>query len=114
MSRPKANTPEGKEATRQWRETMIRKYGSISEKMRECGRKGGKAGFGPDYTGGFAYGREIASRAGAMGGYKSRRGFKFIKELNDKEALYLQISTNKEVVLKYGVSIHDQKDNMAM
>ena len=35
MSRPKANTPEGKEATRQWRETMTRKYGSISEKMRE-------------------------------------------------------------------------------
>ena len=48
MSRPKANTPEGKKAAESWKRTMIEKYGSISAKMKEVGRKGGKAGFGPD------------------------------------------------------------------
>lgn len=115
MSRPKANTEAGKIAVQKWRESMKQKYGDdLTERMREIGRKGGKAGFGPDYYGGFAGSRELASTAGAMGGYKSRRGFKFIKELNPEEALYLQLSTNKEVVLQYGVSIHETQDDMAM
>ena len=114
MSRPKANTPEGQRAIQNWRETMVKKYGSVSEKMRECGRIGGKNGYGPDYRGGFAYSHEIASKAGAMGGYKSRRGFRFIKELNEKEALYKNLKTNEEVVLQYGVSIHETQDDMAM
>lgn len=114
MSRPKANTPEGKRAIENWKKTMTEKYGSISEKMREVGRIGGMNGYGPDYRGGFAYSHEIASKAGAMGGYKSRRGFRFIKELNEKEALYKNLKTNEEVVLQYGVSIHEKQDNMAM
>lgn len=48
---------------------------SIKEKYgenyyREIGRKGGQNG----HTGGFAYDHELAVRAGAIGGKKSRRG----------------------------------------
>lgn len=110
MPRPKANTPEGKKAVESWKRTMEEKYGNISHKMAEVGRKGGKAGFGPYYEGGFASSRENASKAGAKGGYKSRRGFRFIKELNEEEALYLNLATNQEVVLQYGVSIHEQNN----
>lgn len=49
-------------------ETNKRKYGS--DFYAEIGRKGGKNG----HTGGFAANPELARRAGAIGGRKSRRG----------------------------------------
>lgn len=58
------------------RETMIRKLGSkeaYSEWMRELGRMGGEKSTG----GGFGYGeigRQRASKYGAIGGAKSKRG----------------------------------------
>lgn len=73
MARPKANTKAGKIASEKWRKTMEEKYGSVTEKMRECGRIGGLNGKGPDYKGGFAADRERAKIAGAKGGKKSRR-----------------------------------------
>ena len=113
MSRPKANTEAGKIAVQKWRESMKQKYGDgLTERMKEIGRKGGKAGFGPDYTGGFANSREIASTAGRKGGIRGRRGFKFIKELDENKALYLNKKTNEEVVLQYGVSIYEKASNI--
>lgn len=53
MGRPKKNTPAGKLATERWRKTMQERYGDITAKMQEMGRKGGKNGKGPDYKGGF-------------------------------------------------------------
>ena len=77
MSRPRKNTPEGKIASEKWRQTMIEKYGSVTEKMRETGRIGGKNGKGPDYKGGFAASKEHARIAGAKGGRISRRKSKY-------------------------------------
>lgn len=79
MPRPKKNTPEGEAATRKWRETMIKRYGSITEQQRKIGAIGGRNG----HTGGFASNPELARIAGAKGGSKSRRG-KSYKELWDK------------------------------
>lgn len=40
---------------------------------KRIGSKGGKNGKGPEYAGGFAGNRELAARAGAIGGAKSKR-----------------------------------------
>lgn len=77
MSRPRKNTPEGKIASEKWRQTMIEKYGSVTDKMRETGRIGGQNGKGPDYKGGFAASHEHAKKAGAKGGSISRRKSKY-------------------------------------
>ena len=77
MARPRKNTPEGKIASEKWRQTMIEKYGSVTEKMRETGRIGGQNGKGPDYKGGFAASHEHARTAGAKGGSISRRKSKY-------------------------------------
>ena len=85
MARPKAGTKEGDAASERWRQTMINKYGVDGghKKMQEIGSKGGANGKGPGYKGGFASdkvgedgltGRQRASIAGAIGGFKSRRG----------------------------------------
>lgn len=81
MSRPKKGTPEGELASRRWRETMIRRYGSPSKKMAEVGRIGGQNGRGPDYRGGFAANPAKARIAGAKGGAKSRRKSPYDKEI---------------------------------
>ena len=47
------------------------KYGK--DFYREIGRKGGAAGKGPGYKGGFAGDRKLAERAGAIGGRISKR-----------------------------------------
>jgi general stress protein YciG len=44
------------------------------------GRLGGLAGKGPNYTGGFAGDRDLASRAGTKGGRISRRGKSRVKK----------------------------------
>lgn len=41
---------------------------------KRIGAKGGRNGRGPNYKGGFAISRELASRAGALGGKASKRG----------------------------------------
>ena len=72
MSRPKANTTAGRRATEKWRKTMIEKYGSeeaFKHKIRCMGSKGGRNG----HTGGFAANRELARKAGRIGGLLSRR-----------------------------------------
>lgn len=48
--------------------TIKEKHGE--DFYRKIGRKGGQNG----HTGGFAYDHELAVRAGAIGGKKSRRG----------------------------------------
>jgi uncharacterized protein len=69
--------------------TILRKYGGFkgigekaaattrlrhgSEFHKEIGKIGGKNGRGPEYRGGFAGNRELASEAGRKGGAKSRR-----------------------------------------
>lgn len=60
-------------------QTNISKYGKNF--YIDIGRKGGQNG----HTGGFASNPELASRAGAMGGRKSKRG-KALKEQLDKHA----------------------------
>lgn len=55
------------------RDTMIRKHGSEEAwkaHLREIGSRGGKNG----HTGGFASSRELAVRAGRIGGKISKRG----------------------------------------
>lgn len=77
MPRPKKGEKGCEEATNKWRETMLKIYGSeeaFHNAMVEKGRKGGKNGFGPNYTGGFASSPELAKIAGAKGGKISKRG----------------------------------------
>ena len=52
--------------------TNLKKYGPNFYK--NIGAKGGRAGRGEDYKGGFAANRELARIAGAKGGRISRRG----------------------------------------
>ena len=110
MPRPKKNTPEGEAATRKWRETMIKRYGSITEQQRKIGSIGGRNG----HTGGFASNPELAKIAGAKGGAKSRRG-KSYKELWAKvenEALDMYkngvslIEISRKFDIPYGVLTH--------
>lgn len=54
------------------REAVYKKYGP--DYYRNIGKTGGQNGRGPDYKGGFASNRELASTAGAKGGRISRRG----------------------------------------
>lgn len=42
----------------------------------DLGRIGGRN----SHTGGFAYNPELAVTAGTKGGYRSKRGYKFVKE----------------------------------
>lgn len=69
MARPKADTKEGKIAAEKWRKTMIEKYGSVTAKMQEAGRIGGKISRG----GGFCD-REFAKKMGSLGGLISKKG----------------------------------------
>ena len=85
MGRPKKDTPAGKLATERWRNTMQERYGDITAKMQEMGRKGGKNGKGPDYKGGFGGDRELAKRAGQKGGRISRRGGKYTAILDENK-----------------------------
>lgn len=73
--RAKRGEPGAVEATNKWRATMQAKYGeNWREKMKELGRKGGQNGRGEFYTGGFAGDKELAVRAGRIGGKISKRG----------------------------------------
>ena len=52
--------------------TIYQTYGE--DYFSNIGRKGGSAGRGPDYKGGFASSHELAVRAGRKGGLISKRG----------------------------------------
>lgn len=92
MGRPCKNTPAGKLATERWRATMEKKYGNITNKMKEIGRIGGQNGKGPDYKGGFAGNRERARLAGAKGGKISRRTGKYTHIMDEnKEAIKIAV-----------------------
>lgn len=98
MSRPGKNTPEGKLATERWRKTMQERYGDITAKMQEMGRKGGKNGKGPDYKGGFGGDRELAKRAGQKGGRISRRGGKYTAILDENKEFIVESVKNKATI----------------
>lgn len=98
MARPKKNTPEGKIASEKWRQTMIEKYGSVTEKMAQTGRIGGQNGKGPDYMGGFAANRERARIAGAKGGHISRREGKYTRIMDEnKESIKIVLQSKKSI-----------------
>lgn len=107
MPRPKKNTPAGKIASEKWRQTMIEKYGSVTEKMRETGRIGGRNGKGPDYKGGFAASKEHARTAGAKGGRISRRKSKYHQIFEENrsaiEATLKSTATLKDLAESMGV-----------
>lgn len=99
MSRPCKNTPAGKLATERWRKTMQERYGDITAKMQETGRKGGKNGKGPDYKGGFGGDRELAKRAGQKGGRISRRGGKYTAILDENKE-FIRESVKKKATIQ--------------
>lgn len=71
MARPKAGTEAGELATQRWRETMQERYGGVTEKMQEIGRRGGSTP--TTKAKGFAADPVLAARAGRLGGLISRR-----------------------------------------
>lgn len=107
MARPKKTTPAGKIASEKWRQTMIEKYGSVTDKMRETGRIGGQNGKGPDYKGGFAANHEYARKAGAKGGSISRRKSKYHQIFEENrsaiEAVLRSTATVKDLAKALGV-----------
>lgn len=107
MARPKKNTPAGKLATERWRQTMEKKYGSVTEKMRETGRIGGKNGKGPDYKGGFAADNERAKKAGAKGGSISRRTSKYHQIFEENRSAI-------DAVLRSTASVKDLAESLGV
>lgn len=79
MARPKIGEKGSEEATRKWRETMLRKYGAdgMHQKMCSMGRKGGLKGSEDGVIKGFAQNLTRAKLAGAKGGSKSKVGEKY-------------------------------------
>ena len=95
MSRPKKGEAGHEAAKRKFRETLLRKYGSeeaVREHFRKIGAKGGHNGT----TGGF-YDRELAKRAGAIGGHRSLVGYKIISD-EDGEVTYQNKKTGELLV----------------
>ena len=74
--------------------TNIERYGK--DFYAEIGRKGGMNGF----KGGFYGDEKRARKYGALGGAKSKRGHKFIKE-EDGYRFYRHIESNK--IVKYPI-----------
>lgn len=86
MSRPRKGEPGHEEASKRWKQTMLKKYGSeeaLHKHLQEMGAKGGSHGV----TGGFASNRALARIAGAMGGRVSKRGYKLVGE-KDGQKIY--------------------------
>ena len=116
MARPKAGTKEGDAASKKWRQTMINKYGvdGVHKKMQSIGKIGGKNGFGPGYTGGFAADPERARIVGAKGGSISKRKSKYINifEYNRDEIIgaingaRTLTSLAKEIKVPYSALLH--------
>lgn len=78
--------PGTKEGAAKARLRLIEKLGGEEEYKKwvaSVGAKGGAAGFGPDYKGGFAGNKDLARRAGRLGGAISRRKAKIAKDIND-------------------------------
>lgn len=71
MARPRKGTPAGDEATRKYRENLIRKYGEegMHEFFSRIGAKGGMS----SKNGGFAADPKRAILAGAIGGLRGKR-----------------------------------------
>lgn len=116
MSRPKANTPEGREATRKFRETMLKRYGSeeaVKEQYRKIGQKGGTNGRGADYKGGFASNKEKAIEAGRKGGTISRRDKEFdetwSKIVAEATAMYDSGCSIAEIARTYNIPYYKVK-----
>ena len=61
----------------------------------KIGAKGGRNG----RTGGFAYNPELATTAGTLGGYRSRRGHKFIRETKFYR-IYTHVKSGDQVRFK--------------
>ena len=72
MGRPKKGETGCKEANDKWRKTVAEKYGSVTEFMREVGRKGGSKSH-PE-TRPFTTNPKLASVAGTKGGKSGKRG----------------------------------------
>ena len=113
MARPKKGTPAGDKATEKWHKTMEAKHGGkegVTNLMQQIGAKGGKAGCGPDYFGGFVGDRERAKRCGAIGGAKSRRGpsdyTKIVleKRKEDIQSMLLQGVAIKDIAKELGIA----------
>lgn len=84
MARPKMGEPGCEQATKKWRESMIKKYGSaekVHEVIIENGRKGGAVA---GVRKGFAV-TGIASEAGRKGGKASKRGPKLLRKVKQLE-----------------------------
>ena len=99
MARPKKGTPEGDRASEQWRQTMIERYGENgpSIMMAKAGKQGGING----HTGGFASNRDLARKAGAMGGKRSKRGSSILplykKKHNEIARLHFKGESVREI-----------------
>ena len=81
MVRPRKGEKGYEQANERWHKTMEERFGDadgVHKKLQEMGRKGGLAGKGENYKGGFASDPEKARLYGRKGGRRSKRGFKFV------------------------------------
>lgn len=108
MPRPKKGSKGYEEASRKWRAAMLEKFGSeeeLSKHFSNMGRKGGLAGRGKNYGGGFSSektgedgltGYERAKVSGQKGGRNSKIGYKLIGQTED-ELIYIKRATGEKV-----------------
>lgn len=87
-----------KEGSRKAMETIYKRYGK--NHFKEIGARGGSKSRGGGFGQAGMAGRELASKAGSLGGKKSKHGYKLLEDLGDK-GRYLHKATNEEVVLSY-------------
>lgn len=92
MPRPKKGSKNGELAIEKWRQTVKLRYGDVSAKMRETGRKGGRMSSG----GGFASNPALAKTAGAKGGRLSKRGPSLAKLFKEKDAQIREMYLNPD------------------
>lgn len=88
--------------------TMIEKYGSYEayrQSMRERAAKGGSV---RGTKGGFAADKERSRVSGALGGRRSKRGHKYIKDTIDG-SLYIDVITDEVVKYKYDGTVERRK-----
>lgn len=106
MARPGVNDAGYQQANKRFRDTMLKKHGSIEEYhkwMQHIGAKGGKAG----NTGGFYANPDLASKAGRLGGLKSRRGksLKTAQRIKQANEMHDNGATLREIAEALGVAI---------
>ena len=86
-----------REGGRRAAQTNIEKYGK--DFYKDIGHKGGSAY--TDKPKGFANNPELAKKVGRNIGLRTRRGYKWLGDVDNKHGRYISLETGEEVIKEY-------------